>query len=231
MGWTQAEVDAAGGLVPPACAAALESGYAQSKLVAEHQLVAAASRGGAQLVIARLGLIGSPAPPERKSAADDEGGCDDVGGVDDGSDLGSRRDWLSLLLCAVRQTGAAPAGLTSGQRSVAVLPVNVAASALAALAQPTKQPVRVLHLDAAHFGVAARPLQALLDEVEASRGASAPPLQRELPYHAWRRLVATAGPPASLALAMLPPPGSGGELRLPSGARRRLREISRAQAF
>ena len=26
----------------------------------------------------------------------------------------------------------------------------------------------------------------------------------------------------------LPPPGSGGELRLPSGARRRLREISRA---
>ena len=226
VGWTQAKVDAADGLVPPTCAAALESGYAQSKLVAEHQLAAAASRGEVRLVIARLGLIGSPAPPQREAAAGDEGDDDGVGGVDD---LGLRRDWLSLLLCAVRQTGASPAGLTSGQRSVAVLPVNVAASALVTLAQPTKQLVRVLHLDAAHFGVAARPLAALLDEVETARGAVAPPLRRELPYHAWRRLVAAAGPPASLALAMLPPPGGGGELRLPSGARRRLREISRAQ--
>ena len=32
-----------------------------------------------------------------------------------------------------------------------------------------------------------------------------------------------------LALAMLPPEGRGGALRLPSGARRRLREARRAQ--
>ena len=36
-----------------------------------------------------------------------------------------------------------------------------------------------------------------------------------------------AGPPASLALAMLPPPGRGGELRFPSGAGRRIREIEK----
>ena len=48
----------------------------------------------------------------------------------------------------------------------------------------------------------------------------------EMPYSSWRRAVAAAGPPASLALAALPPPGRGGELRLPAGARRRLRQIT-----
>ena len=52
-------------------------------------------------------------------------------------------------------------------------------------------------------------------------------LRRELPYPAWRREVAAAGAPAVLALAMLPPEGKGGTLRLPSGARRRLRDASR----
>ena len=36
-----------------------------------------------------------------------------------------------------------------------------------------------------------------------------------------------AGPPAVLVLAMLPPEGRGGRLRLPSGARRRLRDARR----
>ena len=152
----------------------------------------------------------------------------------------NRRDWLSLLLCAIEATGASPAGLTSGQRGVAVAPVDVVAAALASLAAQGIVPrhilgdgaagsVEVHHLDAAAFGIAPRRLSDLLDEIEAARGAAAPPLQRELPYPAWRRLVAAAGAPASLALAMLPPEGRGGALRLPSGARRRLREIGRAR--
>jgi hypothetical protein len=227
-------------LVPPACAAALESGYAQSKLVAEHRLAAAARIGVVRVRIARLGLLGAPTAPSHQLAR--------------GAQLADRRDWLSLLLCAVEATGASPAGLTSGQRSVAVLPVDMAAATLAALATsshcaptpalmrpPTTLPlaslagtgggdtdvcaaVGIVHVDAAALGVAPRPLSSMLDEVEAARGPSAPPLRRELPYPAWRRLVAAAGPPAVLALAMLPSEGRGGALRLPSGARRRMRD-------
>ena len=90
-------------------------------------------------------------------------------------------------------------------------------------------PYRILCLDAAAFGLAPQPLAALLDEVEVARGASAPPLRRDLPYAKWRSLVTAAGPPAVLALAMLPPEGSGGALRLPSGARRRLRDVKRLE--
>ena len=244
-------------LVPPACAAALESGYAQSKLVAEHHLAAAERSGHLRLIVARLGLIGSPTD----AAA--------------GDGYAGRRDWLSLLLCAVEATGASPAGLTSRQRGVAVLPVDLAARALAAQAAtalevpttgtaaveaPTTAslrvpgqrsgeddaatgeaaaegaeaggagslpPIRLVYLDAAAFGLPPRPLSSLLDEVEAARGPGRAPLRRELPYPNWRRLVSAAGPPAVLALAMLPPEGRGGVLRLPSGARRRLRDMRR----
>ena len=297
-GWT-AELS----LVPPACAAALESGYAQTKLIAEHHLAAAAAAGRIRLVIARLGLIGpdsapsqpplppppppppppqqpelprpqsqpllpsqQPPPPLRAQREARRG----VGDLSAG-DLSARRDWLSLLMGAVQATGASPAGLTSGGRGVAVLPADTAAAALAAQAaegvsshvatpppsssapppSPSAPPpspsapsappsapsaprrleaISVRHLDAAAFGLPSRPLASFLDEVEAARGAGAPPLRRELPYLAWRCLVASAGPPASLALAMLPPPkAGGGALRLPSGARRRLREIEHLQ--
>ena len=76
-------------------------------------------------------------------------------------------------------------------------------------------------------GVAPRPLSELLDDIEASRAPHAPPLDRELPYGVWRQRVAAVGPPAALALAMLPSEGRGGALRLPAGARRRLRDIRR----
>ena len=88
--------------------------------------------------------------------------------------------------------------------------------------------ITVVHMDAGAVGLQSRPLTSLLDEMEArllcSGGAR---LKREMPYGAWRDLVSRAGPPAVLALALLPPEGSGGELRLPSGARRRLRDILR----
>ena len=77
----------------------------------------------------------------------------------------------------------------------------------------------MVNLDASACGLPPRSLAALLDELEISRGA---PLRRDMPYPAWRRLVAAAGPPAALALALLPP---GDALRLPAGARRRLRDV------
>ena len=233
-------------LVPPSCAVGLESGYAQSKLVAEHHLAAAAAEGKIRLVIARLGLLG---------AARTDGVTDpnpnpnpNPEGLSPSSRLAGRRDWLSLLLCAVETTGSSPAGLAAGGRSVAVLPVNVAAAALAehaasALGEPRcehMEPPRCEHveqprcghvvvtMDAEAFAIAPRPLSDLLDEVQAARGNGAVPLRRELPYPVWRQLVAAAGPPAALVLAVLPPPESrGGALRLPSGARRRLRDIKR----
>lgn len=213
-GWT----GAAESLVPPACAVALESGYAQSKLVAEHHLAAAAAAGYIRLTIARLGLLGVAVSEN-----------DTVG------DAADRRDWLSLLLYAVEETGASPAGLCAGERKVAVLPADMAAAALAAEAtQRTPEAtasLRVVNLDATAFGLPARPLAALLGDVDAARAArGVAPLRRELPYPAWRRLVAAAGPPATLALAMLPPEGRGGALRLPSGARRRLRDARAAHA-
>ena len=181
-------------LIPPACAAALESGYARSKLIAEHHLASAALEGRIRLVIARLGLIG-PTKAESSCYAD----------------LAERRDWLSLLLSAIKVTGASPAGLASSNRSVAVLPVDVAATSIAAAAatacgrQEMHDCVRVTNLDAAAFNIPPRPIAMLLDEIEASRGQGLPPLRRDLPYPDWRRLVASAGPPAVLALAMLPP--------------------------
>ena len=104
------------------------------------------------------------------------------------------------------------------------------ATAAAAAALPAT-PIRVLNLDAMAFGLQPRRLATLLDEIDdAAREAGKPPLRRELPYGLWRRLAAAAGPPASLALAMLPPEGKGGVLRLPSGARRRLRDTRRSAA-
>jgi nucleoside-diphosphate-sugar epimerase len=307
----------AASLVPPACAAALETGYAQTKLVAEHHLAAAAAAGRIRLLVARLGLIG---PPAAAAAAAPSAAAPSATATAAAPPFGSPlRDWLSLLLGAVEATGASPAGLTSGGRSVARLPVDVAAAALAEQAaryedasppppptttmthgaplQPGRaarkdaraevlhlddvhgggtQRVEVLHLDAAAFGIPPCPLSALLDQAEAARGAGAPPLRPPRPPrgggggrhsllcytsrspgraalglgagHALRRsqwwhvalppVLATtaqfrasfriqAGPPASLALAMLPPPGRGGELRFPSGAGRRIREIEK----
>ena len=222
-------------LVPPACATALESGYAQSKLVAEHHLAAAASAGLIRLIVARLGLLGPCM----------SGSGDGVDGAQYDDQDSTRRDWLSLLLCAVTATGSSPAGLTSGGRSVAVLPVNMAAAALASRAAECSygevrgevrgddtdvavvegdKAVQVVNLDAAAFGLAPRQLSALLDDIEKARGRR---LRRELPYPIWRREVAAAGGSAVLALAMLPPEAKGGTLRLPSGARRRLRDASR----
>ncbi|KAL3933309.1 MAG: hypothetical protein SGPRY_000334 [Prymnesium sp.] len=199
------------GLIPPSWAAWLDSGYAQSKLVAEHCLSSAAAAGKIRLCIARLGLLGS---------AKEETGM----GLDT---LNSRRDWLSLVLTAIHATGASPAGLTSGQRAVGLLPVDVAAEALAFEAGVGGEGrVGVRHLDAAACGIAPRSLSALLDEIEEARGPDASPLKREVPYPKWRSLVASLGPPASLALAVLPAAGRGGTLRLPSGARRRLRELA-----
>ena len=221
-GWTGDDES----LVPPACATALESGYAQSKLVVEHRLAAAAEKGDVRLVIARLGLMGSASrlPSGVRAEAVHV------------SELAKRRDWLSLMFCAIEATGASPAGLAAKQRSVAVLPVDIAAAELSKLASHSTvdallpevgeavSPCTIRHLDAACFGIPPRPLSCLLDEIDARRRPSAPPLNREMPYSAWRRLVSAAGPPAVLALAMLPPEGQGGALRLPSGARRRLRE-------
>ena len=180
---------------------------------------AAAATGKARVLVARLGLIG---PPRQESPEEE-------------SDHAGRRDWLSLLLCAVGTTGASPAGLCAGKRGVAVLPVDMAAAALASEAakgtpadgtprEEAQIPSRIMHLDAAAFGLQPRLLSSLLDQVEASRGPAQPPLLREVPYPEWRRLVAAAGSPAVLALAMLPPAGRGGALQLPSGARRRLRD-------
>ena len=205
-------------LVPPACAAALESAYAQSKLVAEHHLAHAAHMGRVRLSIARLGLLGPTTHAQSPLDAPD------------------RRDWLSLLLGAVDATGASPAGLTAGRRAVAVLPVDMGAAALAVQAAAAldtetgvcSSAIEIACLDAASFGLAPRSLSTLLDGIDASRHvAGLPPLRRELPYPQWRRLVAAAGHPALLALAMLPPEGRGGSLRLPSGARRRLRDMQR----
>jgi len=217
--WTEV----AESLVPPACATALESGYAQSKLISEHRLAASASQGRIRLLIARLGLIGAPSTDALYK---------EPGGTCSGH--AGRRDWLSLLLCAVESTGASPAGLCSGNRGVAVLPVDVVAGALAEEAAKAgscmnveDEPYRIMHLDAMAFGLQPRLLSSLLDEIEMARGSEMPTLRRELPYPDWRRLVAGAGPPAILALAMLPPEGKGGALRLPSGARRRLRDRSR----
>lgn len=215
----------ADGLVLPACAAALESGYAQSKLVAEHHLASAAGQGDIRLLICRLGLIGAAA----RSAA--------VPCVPSSSYAG-RRDWLSLLLCAVEAIGASPAGLTSGGRKVGVLPVDLAAATVAQHAAaaferavgkaPSEAPnVTIVNVDAMACGVAPRPLSSLLDDIDATRARQMPALDRELPYGVWRRRVASAGPPAALALAMLPPEGRGGALRLPAGARRRLRDMKR----
>ena len=81
--------------------------------------------------------------------------------------------------------------------------------------------VRVTNLDAAAFNIPPRPIAMLLDEIDAYAAKLATAAIFRTP---WRRLVASAGPPAVLALAMLPPPGRGGALRLPSGARRRLRD-------
>ena len=127
----------------------------------------------------------------------------------------------------MQAVGASPAGLSSGGRSVAVLPVNFAAEALAGhAARPADSSLHILHLDASSCGIPPRTLSVLLDGIDQSRcRAGATRLDRELPYPAWRRLVAAAGPPASLVLAMLPLEGKGGALRLPSGARRRLRDI------
>jgi long-subunit acyl-CoA synthetase (AMP-forming)/thioester reductase-like protein len=205
-------------LVPPTCAAALESAYAQSKLVAEHHLAHAAHMGRVRLSIARLGLLGPATHAQSPLNAPD------------------RRDWLSLLLGAVDATGASPAGLTAGRRAVAVLPVDKGAAALAVQAAAAldtetgvgSSAIEIACLDAASFGLAPRSLSTLLDGIDASRHvAGLPPLRRELPYPQWRRLVAAAGHPAVLALAMLPPEGRGGSLRLPSGARRRLRDMQR----
>ena len=236
-------------LLPAACAAALESGYAQSKLVAEHHLAATAMEGSIDLVIARLGLIGDPAvQPTPSEATPGEGTRGthptSVQAADTPVRWGNRRDWLSLLLCAVEATGASPAGLTAGgKRVVAVLPVDKAAGSLASHASRTAAAalagvcdgvatprVKICHLDAAAFGLKPLPLAQLLDEVEIARGPDAKPLRREVPYPMWRGLVATAGPPAMLALAMLPPEAAGGALRLPSGARRRIRDRGRLSA-
>ncbi|KAL1515784.1 hypothetical protein AB1Y20_002400 [Prymnesium parvum] len=222
-----AQWEAPQSLVPPRCAAALESGYAQTKLIAEHHLALAADTANVRPVIVRLGLLGSPSKMQS---------CAMHGDVS----LPHRRDWLSLLLCAVQVTGAKPSGLTSGNRTVAVLPVDLAATALAEEAargvrgaaevyMREEAQLRFLHLDAAAFGIAPQSLSTLLEEIEASRGKEARPLS-ELPYPAWRRLVAAAGPPASLALVMLPEEARGGALRLPSGARRRLRDIEQRSA-
>lgn len=67
--------------MPPTCAAALESGYAQSKLVAEHRLASAAADGRIRLHIGRLGLIGAPSATAVKS-----------------SRLSERRDWSPALM-------------------------------------------------------------------------------------------------------------------------------------
>ena len=194
---------AGAGLVPPACAADLDSGYGRSKLVAEHRLAAAAAAGRVRrAAICRLGLLG---PPTR-----------------DPANRGGARDWLSLLLAAVDATRAAPLGLEARGAAVAVLPVDVAARALLARAAEDAEPGVVFdHLDAARFGVPPAPLADLVAGLE--RPAS--PVAR-VPYAEWRRRVAEAGPPAVLALAMLPPPTATGALRLPSGARRRLRDIA-----
>ena len=235
-------------------------------MVAEHHLAAAAAAGKVRVVLARLGLIG---PSIQGGGVTVSGGGSTSGngsgggvGVSLNPHISDRRDWLSLLLCAVHVTGASPAGLTAKGRSVAVLPADVAAAALVTHAvrgvapaaphadvgcgiqdaemqnygsQPAQgstahHAAEVIHLDAAAFGISPRPISSLLDDVERARGSAALPLQRELPYLAWRHRVAAAGAPASLALAMLPPPaGRGGALRLPSGARRRLREIRSSQ--
>ena len=116
--------------MPPACAAALETGYAQTKLVAEHHLAAAAAAGRIRLTVARLGLVGPPAAATAVAApsAAAPSAATAAAAPPGGSPL---RDWLSLLLGAVEATGASPAGLTAGGRSVARLPVDVAAAALA----------------------------------------------------------------------------------------------------
>ena len=100
------------------------------RLVAEHHLAAAAAVGRIRLTVARLGLIGPPAAPAAAVAppAAAPSAAAAAAAPPGGSPL---RDWLSLLLGAVEATGASPAGLTAGGRSVARLPVDVAAAALA----------------------------------------------------------------------------------------------------
>ena len=144
--------------------------YAQSKVIAEHRLARAATQGRIRLVIARLGLIGDPqspgletlsAPslmqspsPKASTLGEAFASCPSTEAVSSGSRvsssacweaLGARRDWLSLVLCAVAQVGAVPAGLASRHRGVAVLPVDLAASALAEAAR--SRPLRAAALD------------------------------------------------------------------------------------
>lgn len=247
-----AQSEVAEALMPAESAARLRSGYGQSKLVAERRLAAAigplSSAGLARLVVARMGLLGPPATTAGVAKDISLGGAETSG-----MPVANHRDWLHRLMRAVAVTHSSPAGITGTGTdrapAVALLPVDAAAGALAALAADEavgdlEGSLRVLHFDAATFGVAPTTLSVLVDALEAelsltrqnspsggSGGLHSPRaagddtlIQRDVPYSAWCGLAADAGRAAAAALVALPAATTSTgrvqqRLRLPSGAR------------
>ena len=155
-------------------------GYGLTKWACERRLMSALAAGQlASLCVARLGLVGSMAPPAPAAP----------------SGFANHGDWVALLLRACHAAGCTPE--LAGDGEIVLLPVDRAAEALAALADVRSGTSRVVHLDGIAAGVAVLLAADLLSRLGLPR----------VPHATWRAQV--AGTSAAAALAVLPAGGDG----------------------
>ena len=176
---------------PAEAVASLGGGYGQTKWVAERRLDGAAREGLLrQLCICRLGLIG----PHSK----------------DGK-IANHRDWLHLFVQCCSLLKARPKMNDVSGSVVEVLPVDVTAKAMAALAVAggecgggEEMKVRIVALDARAAGMMPMNIKWLLGALEKVEGGEGGGWSRSLDLASWYKRAKEQGGQALVALSVMP---------------------------